>query len=134
MSSKLSESSVVDGLKRVGVCKRTTAEELFAAAERLGIQTMSIRFFGGHDEGHLDQLDIRMVSPQGRKCLVSLSERDFPELYDLVSRPIEDEFGGFCSCPDTEGQVIWDVKRRTVRLCGEQMEPVPFEKVWDYTV
>ncbi len=50
---------------------------------------------------------------------------NFPQALCL---PVDEEYQGFDGVPDVNGMVIWDALKKTVRLEGEEEQPVPFKR------
>lgn len=45
-----------------------------------------------------------------------------------LAAPVYDEYSGFAGDFSVSGHVVWDAKKRTVKMDGSETEYVPFEK------
>lgn len=91
------------------------AEEILLLLERFGICRAVIPFCGGHDEGHLGSLQL-YTSLDASVPEVKLSEQDVPEAYRQLAWPILSSYQTFAGDFSVEGELSWDVARRSAML------------------
>ena len=87
-----------------------TREQVFDQLAALGLASVRMSFYGGHDEGD-----------------VEIDDRS--DLYDALCQPIYDRYGGFDGDPEVWGELVWTVADRSLLIEGSEKNWEPFEAV-----
>jgi hypothetical protein len=96
----------------------------FTALARLGADRAVVAFSGGNDEGGPDAITLF----SGEEELRTLptwwqsgdAEKELVPLSDALSTPVFEAYGTFAGDFAVDGQVIWDVTEKTVRLIRDE--------------
>jgi hypothetical protein len=97
---------------------------VFEALERLGADRAVVEFTGGNDEGGPDSITLYNaqnnageLSPLAYASIESTAaQRAEAELVAFLGQPIYDQYGGFDGDFDVYGELVWDVRAKTVQM------------------
>jgi hypothetical protein len=93
-----------------------TRDLIFDQLQTLGLASVRIAFYGGHDEGCVE--GIKCLDANEQELSVEIDEDS--ELFESLCQPIYDYYGGFDGDPEVDGELIWRVPDRSLSLEGSQ--------------
>jgi hypothetical protein len=102
-----------------------TRDLIFDQLETLGITSVRIAFYGGHDEGDIE--GIKYFDAQEHELDLEFDEHS--PLVEALCQPIYDRYGGFDGDPQVEGELIWSVASRDLTLIGSEQTWTQFDEV-----
>lgn len=109
--------------------ERVKKEETFNLMRACGITKAVVEFSGGNDEGGPDGIEVwREGANEPSDLPVYYARREQEgsreeQLADLLVRPVYSEYGSFAGEFYVDGQVIWDLEARTVKMTGSEEVP-----------
>jgi len=98
---------------------------VFDQLHALGIATARIAFYGGHDEGVVE--DTKYLDADGHDLDVEIDDRC--DLFAALCQPIYDRYGGFDGYPEVEGELIWRVANHSLAIEGRETTWESFQEV-----
>ena len=108
-------------------------DQAFAALRQRGVAKAVVSFSGGNDEGGVN--DITLLDASGETLQHDLptytygKEGEDVALSEALGEPVYDQYGSFSGEFDVDGEVIWGVETREVRMSKEETEWVHSEEV-----
>lgn len=102
-----------------------TRDQVFDQLAALGLASVRMGFYGGHDEGNVE--DVKCLDADGHDVDVEIDEPS--DLYDALCQPIYDRYGGFDGDPEIWGELVWTVADRSLVIEGSEKNWEPFEAV-----
>ena len=104
--------------------ERVKKEETFNLMRACAITKAVVGFSGGNDEGGPDEISVyRQGANEPSDLPLSYGVKDKTreqELADLLVRPVYAEYGSFAGEFYVDGQVVWDLEAKTVKMTGDE--------------
>lgn len=109
-------------------------DTVFTLMGVLGVTKIHVGFSGGHDEGGCDNIQLTLkdgkvesVSEPWGSSTKNMSERD--RMVEMACTPVYQRYYSFAGEYYVNGEVVWDLEARTVKMNGS--EEVPSYEVFD---
>jgi hypothetical protein len=99
-----------------------TRDEVFQQLRQKGVKKAVVHFSGGNDEGGADSIVLH-TSDGTETEAVGWRSTSEGELNNALSEPVYAAYGGFAGDFSVDGEVVWDVEKRTVVMSKS-------EQVW----
>jgi hypothetical protein len=93
-----------------------TRDLIFDQLDALGLASVRVAFYGGHDEGDVE--GIKYFDAQEHELDLEFDEHS--PLFEALCQPIYDRFGGFDGDLEVDGELIWRVAGHSLSIEASQ--------------